>query len=158
MNSVRAECCLCIRQSHIYTLMDLSQCSRCCNCRRKQKGFASSSCLGSKPAGSPGPWCCPAVTPTRGTTSSCRGTEQPTSRPRVVSLIYKVLTMCLHVSAPLRYLVTPSLLKVSADALRELGWREMERVAAFPGLTDANTELCLCIPGGGITKGLYTDR
>nr|XP_020453058.1 proteasome assembly chaperone 2 [Monopterus albus] len=58
---------------------------------------------------------------------------------------------------PLRYLVTPSLLKVSADALKELGWREMERVAAYPGLIDANAEPCLCIPGGGITKGLFTD-
>lgn len=58
---------------------------------------------------------------------------------------------------PLRYLVTPSLLKGSADALKELGWREMERVPAFPGLTDGNTEPRLCIPGGGITKGLYTD-
>uniref|UniRef100_A0A3Q1GUF9 Glyoxylate reductase/hydroxypyruvate reductase n=1 Tax=Acanthochromis polyacanthus TaxID=80966 RepID=A0A3Q1GUF9_9TELE len=58
---------------------------------------------------------------------------------------------------PLRYLATPSLLKVSADALKELGWREMERVSAFPGLTDANTEPRLHIPGGGITKGLYTD-
>lgn len=61
-------------------------------------------------------------------------------------------------STPLRYLVTPSLLKGSADALKELGWREMERVPAFPGLTDRNTEPRLCIPGGGITKGLYTDR
>ncbi|XP_019957570.1 proteasome assembly chaperone 2 [Paralichthys olivaceus] len=58
---------------------------------------------------------------------------------------------------PLRYLVTPSLLKVSADALKELGWREMERLPAFPGLTDTNAELRLSIPGGGITKGLYTD-
>lgn len=61
-------------------------------------------------------------------------------------------------STPLRYLVTPSLLKGSADGLKELGWREMERVPAFPGLTDGNTEPRLCIPGGGITKGLYTDR
>lgn len=44
------------------------------------------------------------------------------------------------------------------DALKELGWRELERVAPFPGLTDANTEPRLYIPGGGITKGLYTDR
>ncbi|XP_069553716.1 proteasome assembly chaperone 2 [Brachyistius frenatus] len=58
---------------------------------------------------------------------------------------------------PLRYLATASLLKTSADALKELGWREMERVPAFPGLTDANAEPRLCIPGGGITKGLYTD-
>ncbi|KAG7235574.1 hypothetical protein INR49_002498 [Caranx melampygus] len=64
---------------------------------------------------------------------------------------------CDEILTPLRYLVTPSLLKVSADALKELGWKEMERVSPFPGLTDANTEPRLCIPGGGITKGLYTD-
>ncbi|XP_071378215.1 proteasome assembly chaperone 2 [Centroberyx affinis] len=59
--------------------------------------------------------------------------------------------------APLRYLVTPTLLKVSGDALKELGWREMERVSAFPGLTDGSAEPRLYIPGGGITKGLFTD-
>ncbi|KAM4630767.1 proteasome assembly chaperone 2 [Polymixia lowei] len=58
---------------------------------------------------------------------------------------------------PLRYLVTPALQKVSGDALKELGWREMERVSPFPGLTDTNTEARLYIPGGGITKGLFTD-
>lgn len=58
---------------------------------------------------------------------------------------------------PLRYLVTPSLLKGSADALKELGWRELERVPAFPGLTDTDAEPRLYIPGGGITKRLYTD-
>uniref|UniRef100_A0A3B3V5K4 Proteasome assembly chaperone 2 n=1 Tax=Poecilia latipinna TaxID=48699 RepID=A0A3B3V5K4_9TELE len=54
----------------------------------------------------------------------------------------------------LRYLMTPSLLAASADALKELGWREMERIPAFPGV---DAEPRLCIPGGGITKGLYTD-
>ncbi|TNN72335.1 Proteasome assembly chaperone 2 [Liparis tanakae] len=58
---------------------------------------------------------------------------------------------------PLRYLATPSLLKVSAVALEELGWREMERVPSYPGLTDANTDPRLYVPGGGITKGLYED-
>ncbi|XP_041823336.1 proteasome assembly chaperone 2 [Melanotaenia boesemani] len=58
---------------------------------------------------------------------------------------------------PLRYLVTPSLLKMSADALKELGWREMEQLPAFPELTDANAKPWLYIPGAGITKGLYTD-
>ncbi|KAM6974499.1 proteasome assembly chaperone 2 [Tautogolabrus adspersus] len=58
---------------------------------------------------------------------------------------------------PLRYLVTPSLQKVSVDAFKELGWREMERVPALPELRDANTEPRLYISGGGITKGLYTD-
>ncbi|XP_003977258.1 proteasome assembly chaperone 2 [Takifugu rubripes] len=60
-------------------------------------------------------------------------------------------------SAPVRYLITPSLMKVSGDALKELGWRELEKVAAFPGLTDTSAESRLYIPGGGITKGLYTD-
>lgn len=58
---------------------------------------------------------------------------------------------------PMRYLMTPSLLKGSAEALRELGWTEMERSPAYPGLTDSDVELRLSIPGGGITKGLYTD-
>lgn len=58
----------------------------------------------------------------------------------------------------MRYLFTPSLMKVSGDALKELGWREMEKVPAFPGLTDTSAEPRLYIPGGGITKGLYTDR
>uniref|UniRef100_A0A1A8H2V6 Proteasome assembly chaperone 2 n=1 Tax=Nothobranchius korthausae TaxID=1143690 RepID=A0A1A8H2V6_9TELE len=58
---------------------------------------------------------------------------------------------------PLRYLATPSLLKVSVDTLKELGWREMEQVPAFPGLKDADAEPRLYIPGGGITKGLYSD-
>lgn len=58
----------------------------------------------------------------------------------------------------MRYLITPSLMKVSGDALKELGWREMEKVPAFPGLTDAGAAPRLCIPGGGITKGLYADR
>lgn len=59
-------------------------------------------------------------------------------------------------SSPLRYLVTSSMLTLSKDALKELGWSEMERVSAFPGLTEANVEPRLYIPGGGITKGLYT--
>ncbi|KAF7646693.1 hypothetical protein LDENG_00183710 [Lucifuga dentata] len=56
----------------------------------------------------------------------------------------------------LRYLMTPPLLKGCEDVLKELGWREMERVSAFPGLTDGSAEPRLYIPGGGITKGLYT--
>ncbi|CAG5885098.1 unnamed protein product [Menidia menidia] len=59
--------------------------------------------------------------------------------------------------SPLRYLATPSLLKGSGDALKQLGWREMEKVTAFPGVADASSEPRLYIPGGGITKGLYTD-
>lgn len=57
----------------------------------------------------------------------------------------------------MRYLITPSLMKASGDALKEFGWRELEKVAAFPGLMDTSAEPRLYIPGGGITKGLYTD-
>ncbi|KAJ0054936.1 hypothetical protein NL108_007108, partial [Boleophthalmus pectinirostris] len=59
--------------------------------------------------------------------------------------------------SPLRYLFTPSMLKLSEEALKELGWTEMEKVQAFPGLTDGTSEPRLYIPGGGITKGLFTD-
>lgn len=97
----------------------------------------------------------------------------PEGRPTASRVLSSALIMChifsltliaissyKHVfdSTPLRYLVTPSLLKHSEDAFKELSWREMERVPAFPGLTDVNTEPCLYIPGGGITKGLFTDR
>lgn len=64
--------------------------------------------------------------------------------------------MCV-LSTPFRYLVTPSLLKSSGDAFKELGWRELERLPICPGRLDAD-ETKLVIPGGGITKGLYTDR
>lgn len=57
----------------------------------------------------------------------------------------------------LRFLVTPPMLKSSEEALKELGWLEMEKTQAFPGLIDGNSEPRLYIPGGGITKGLYTD-
>lgn len=42
-------------------------------CRQNPKSFVSCSFPGSKPAASPGRWCSPAATPTRETTSSCRG-------------------------------------------------------------------------------------
>ncbi|KAM9824799.1 proteasome assembly chaperone 2 [Neosynchiropus ocellatus] len=58
---------------------------------------------------------------------------------------------------PLRYLATPALQKLCAEALKELGWTEMERVKSFPGIQDANTEPQLHIPGGGFTKGLFAD-
>ncbi|XP_068603450.1 proteasome assembly chaperone 2 [Brachionichthys hirsutus] len=53
--------------------------------------------------------------------------------------------------APLRYLATPSLLGGAADALEGLGWRDMERV------TEADAEPRLSVPGGGITKRLFTE-
>ncbi|KAJ8288503.1 hypothetical protein COCON_G00011620 [Conger conger] len=58
-------------------------------------------------------------------------------------------------STPLRYLLSPAMQRVVGDALKELDWREMEKLKMFPGLSE--TEERLYIPGGGITKGLYTD-
>lgn len=54
-----------------------------------------------------------------------------------------------------RYLLTPSLHKVEGKRVEELGWREMERISVFPDISDS--EQRLYIPGGGITKALYTD-
>ncbi|XP_029592042.1 proteasome assembly chaperone 2 isoform X2 [Salmo trutta] len=56
---------------------------------------------------------------------------------------------------PLRYLQTPSMQKVTGDRLKEMEWTEMETVSTFPGVTDS--EQRLYIPGGGATKGLFTD-
>uniref|UniRef100_A0A8C5C2T6 Proteasome assembly chaperone 2 n=1 Tax=Gadus morhua TaxID=8049 RepID=A0A8C5C2T6_GADMO len=56
---------------------------------------------------------------------------------------------------PLRYLVTPAMRTASGPALTELGWMEMERLSPFPGLVEAVPRLS--IPGGGVTKGLFTD-
>ncbi|KAG7470085.1 hypothetical protein MATL_G00135700 [Megalops atlanticus] len=58
-------------------------------------------------------------------------------------------------STPLRYLLSPAMQRVVGDKLQELEWKEMERVAVFPGISDI--EKRLYIPGGGITKGFYTD-
>ncbi|KAK1805089.1 hypothetical protein P4O66_019159 [Electrophorus voltai] len=55
----------------------------------------------------------------------------------------------------LRYLLSPSLEEQVGEALRQLGWTQLERVSAFPGISDS--EQRLYIPGGGITKGLYMD-
>ncbi|KAG1947452.1 proteasome assembly chaperone 2 [Pimephales promelas] len=56
---------------------------------------------------------------------------------------------------PLRYLLSPSLLKEEGPRVEELGWREMERISVFPEISDS--EQRLYIPGGGVTKALYTD-
>ncbi|KAJ8353760.1 hypothetical protein SKAU_G00213270 [Synaphobranchus kaupii] len=58
-------------------------------------------------------------------------------------------------STALRYLLSPAMQRIAGDALKELEWREMERVKPFPGISE--TEQRLYIPGGGVTKGLYTD-
>lgn len=55
----------------------------------------------------------------------------------------------------LRYLLSPALQPEVGQRLKELEWKEMEKVCVFPGISDS--EQRLYIPGGGITKGLYTD-
>ncbi|XP_076864466.1 proteasome assembly chaperone 2 [Brachyhypopomus gauderio] len=55
----------------------------------------------------------------------------------------------------LRHLLTPPLEEQVAQDLAQLGWTELERVSAFPGISDS--EQRLYVPGGGITKGLYMD-
>ncbi|XP_062845199.1 proteasome assembly chaperone 2 [Trichomycterus rosablanca] len=57
--------------------------------------------------------------------------------------------------SPLRYLLTPAL-REQVTALEQLGWTEMEKISAFPGVMDSDSQR-LCIPGGGVTKALYTD-
>ncbi|XP_014794237.1 PREDICTED: proteasome assembly chaperone 2 [Calidris pugnax] len=56
---------------------------------------------------------------------------------------------------PLRYLLTPDLEKAVGGLMQELNWKEMEKVAAYPGIND--TEKVLHIPGGGITKLLFIE-
>ncbi|NP_001011145.1 proteasome assembly chaperone 2 [Xenopus tropicalis] len=56
---------------------------------------------------------------------------------------------------PFRYLVTPALQKSVADVLKELEWKEMEKVSSYPGLND--NEKRVFIPGGGFTKRFYDD-
>ncbi|XP_025896230.1 proteasome assembly chaperone 2 [Nothoprocta perdicaria] len=56
---------------------------------------------------------------------------------------------------PLRYLLTPALEESVAGLMQGLKWKEMEKVAAYPGVND--TEKILNIPGGGITKLLFTE-
>ncbi|KAL0961688.1 hypothetical protein UPYG_G00330440 [Umbra pygmaea] len=41
----------------------------------------------------------------------------------------------------------------TGECLKELDWKEMETVSAFPGVSDS--EKRLYIPGGGITKSLF---
>ncbi|XP_051878784.1 proteasome assembly chaperone 2 [Pristis pectinata] len=59
------------------------------------------------------------------------------------------------VGTPLRYLATPALLSVVGDKFQTLKWKEMEKVPAFPGISEVEMELS--VPGGGITKSLYAD-
>ncbi|XP_007517240.1 proteasome assembly chaperone 2 [Erinaceus europaeus] len=58
-------------------------------------------------------------------------------------------------STPFRYLVTPSLQNTVQNQLMNLNWEEMEKSPRIPEINDSDT--CIRIPGGGITKTLYEE-
>uniref|UniRef100_A0A8D0HAL9 Proteasome assembly chaperone 2 n=1 Tax=Sphenodon punctatus TaxID=8508 RepID=A0A8D0HAL9_SPHPU len=55
----------------------------------------------------------------------------------------------------LRYLLSPEIQKTVGDQMQKLNWKEMEKVSACPGVNE--DEKVLHIPGGGITKLLFTE-
>uniref|UniRef100_A0A670ZPF4 Proteasome assembly chaperone 2 n=1 Tax=Pseudonaja textilis TaxID=8673 RepID=A0A670ZPF4_PSETE len=54
----------------------------------------------------------------------------------------------------LRYLISPAIDKTVRDILERLSGSEMEQISAFPGVND---DKIFYIPGGGITKLLFTE-
>ncbi|XP_053101001.1 proteasome assembly chaperone 2 isoform X3 [Hemicordylus capensis] len=58
-------------------------------------------------------------------------------------------------STPLRYLLSPAVQKTDEELMQKLNWRELEKIAAFPGVN--GDEKVLYIPGSGITKLLFTE-
>ncbi|XP_062933065.1 proteasome assembly chaperone 2 isoform X2 [Cynocephalus volans] len=58
-------------------------------------------------------------------------------------------------STPFRYLLTPSMQKSVQNKIKSLNWEEMEKSPRIPEIDDS--ELCIRIPGGGITKALYDE-
>ncbi|KAM9632750.1 proteasome assembly chaperone 2 [Trichechus inunguis] len=58
-------------------------------------------------------------------------------------------------STPFRYLLTPSMQKSVQNKIKSLNWEEMEKSQCIPGIEDS--EFCVRIPGGGITKALYEE-
>ncbi|XP_003406439.1 proteasome assembly chaperone 2 [Loxodonta africana] len=58
-------------------------------------------------------------------------------------------------STPFRYLLTPSMQRSVQNKIKSLNWEEMEKSQCVPGIEDS--EFCVRIPGGGITKALYEE-
>ncbi|KAF7471762.1 Hypothetical predicted protein [Marmota monax] len=59
-------------------------------------------------------------------------------------------------STPFRYLLTPSVQKNVQNKIQSLNWQEMEKSPCIPQMDDS--EFCVRVPGGGITKTLYDER
>ncbi|XP_066481574.1 proteasome assembly chaperone 2 [Tiliqua scincoides] len=55
----------------------------------------------------------------------------------------------------LRYLLSPAVQKTDSDQMQRLNWKQLEKIAAFPEVND--DAKVLHIPGGGITKLLFTE-
>uniref|UniRef100_A0A8D0N4G9 Proteasome assembly chaperone 2 n=1 Tax=Sus scrofa TaxID=9823 RepID=A0A8D0N4G9_PIG len=58
-------------------------------------------------------------------------------------------------STPFRYLLTPSIPKSVQNKIQSLNWEEMEKSPCIPEIDDS--EFCVRVPGGGITKTLYDE-
>jgi len=58
-------------------------------------------------------------------------------------------------STPFRYLLTPFVQKSVQTKIMSLNWEEMEKSPCIPEIDDS--EFCIRIPGGGITKTLYDE-
>uniref|UniRef100_A0A8D2F4Q8 Proteasome assembly chaperone 2 n=1 Tax=Theropithecus gelada TaxID=9565 RepID=A0A8D2F4Q8_THEGE len=58
-------------------------------------------------------------------------------------------------STPFRYLLTPSMQRSVQNKIKSLNWQEMEKSRCIPEIDDS--EFCIHIPGGGITKTLYDE-
>uniref|UniRef100_A0A2K5LTL5 Proteasome assembly chaperone 2 n=1 Tax=Cercocebus atys TaxID=9531 RepID=A0A2K5LTL5_CERAT len=58
-------------------------------------------------------------------------------------------------STPFRYLLTPSMQRSVQNKIKSLNWQEMEKSRCIPEIDDS--EFCIRIPGGGITKTLYDE-
>ncbi|XP_044776804.1 proteasome assembly chaperone 2 isoform X4 [Neomonachus schauinslandi] len=58
-------------------------------------------------------------------------------------------------STPFRYLLTPFVQKSVQAKIMSLNWEEMEKSPCIPEIDDS--EFCIRIPGGGITKTLYDE-
>uniref|UniRef100_F7EHY7 Proteasome assembly chaperone 2 n=1 Tax=Macaca mulatta TaxID=9544 RepID=F7EHY7_MACMU len=58
-------------------------------------------------------------------------------------------------STPFRYLLTPSMQRSVQNKIKSLNWQEMEKSRCISEIDDS--EFCIRIPGGGITKTLYDE-
>ncbi|XP_066208800.1 proteasome assembly chaperone 2 [Saccopteryx leptura] len=58
-------------------------------------------------------------------------------------------------STPFRYLFTPPMQKSVQNKFKSLNWEEMEKSPRIPEIRDS--DFCIRVPGGGITKTLYDE-